>query len=278
VARIPQGNSVTVDGTITDPDTGQPTDGGTVKLVVHKPDGTALPDYTSPTHVGTGLYRQVIPAADLTQWGYYPRSWVVTGAGAGVSPPGGFTIIDPFEVSIVTLDEARSALGYTAADGTSDDDELRRFIGGITPVVESYKHEVIAAKTVAQDLTLLGDTEFWLTSTPVVSLTSLVSLDGLTTYDLAGLKARPTGQVKVLPGYPALTGDWVATSKAGYLTVPENYTMGALTALQWLWETQRGVGSSPSSVVGPGELDPRMLIAFPAKMKDWFGPPVPVFA
>jgi hypothetical protein len=277
VARIPQGNSVTVNGTITDPATGLPTDGGTVKLVVHKPDGTALPDYTSPVHDGVGLYHVVVPAADTTQWGYYPRSWVVTGAGAGVSQPGGFTIIVPFEISIVTLDEARAALGYDA-DETGDDDELRRFIGGITPVVESYKHEVIAQKTVTQDLTLCGESEFWLTSTPVISLVSIVSLDGLTTYDLTGIKARSTGQVKVLAGATPPTGDVVATTKVGYLTVPENYTMGALTALQWLWETQRGVGSAQSGVVGPGELDPRQLIAFPAKMKDWFGSPVPVFA
>ncbi len=276
MARIPQGNPVTVDGTITDPATGLPTDGGTVKLVVHRPDGTALPDYTSPTHIGTGLYEVVIPPTDTTQWGYYPRSWVVTGAGAGVSQPGGFTIIDPFEISIVTLDEARAQLGYTSGE-TSDDDELRRFIAGITPVVESYKHEVIAQKTVTQDLTLCGESEFWLSSTPVVSLTSLVSLDGLTTYDLTGIKARPTGQVKVGSGVAPI-GDVVATYKAGYLTVPENYTMGALTALQWLWETQRGVGSSLSSVAAPGELDPRALIAFPNKMKDWFGPPRPVWA
>jgi hypothetical protein len=278
VARIPQGQPVTVTGEIIDPATGAHVDAGTIKLVVHKPDGTPLPDYTSPSHDGLGLYSQVIPAADLTQWGYYPRSWVVTGPGAGVSQPGGFTIIDPFEISIVTLDEARAALGYTAADGTSDDDELRRFIGGITPVVESYKHEIIAARSVTQDLTLCGESEFWLSSTPVVSLTSLVSLDGLTTYDLTNIRARPTGQVKILPAGTPPTGDVVATYKAGYTTVPENYTMGALTALQWLWETQRGVGSSPSSVIGPGELDPRQLIAFPAKMKDWFGPPVPVFA
>jgi hypothetical protein len=276
VARYPAGQPVTVSTTVKD-GSGNPVDAGTIKLVVHKPDGTALPDYTSPSHDGLGLYSQVIPAADTTQWGYYPRSWVVTGAGAGVSPPGGFTIIDPFEISIVTLDEARAALGY-GADETSDDDELRRFIGGITPVVESYKHEVIAQKTVTQDLTLCGESEFWLSSTPAVSLTSLVSLDGVTTYDLTNIRARPTGQVKILPAGTPPTGDVVATYKAGYLTVPENYTMGALTALQWLWETQRGVGSSESGVVGPGELDPRMLIAFPAKMKDWFGPPVPVFA
>jgi hypothetical protein len=276
VARYPQGQPVTVSTTVKDA-SGNLVDAGTIKLVVHKPDGTALADYTSPSHDGLGLYSQVIPAADTTQWGYYPRSWVVTGAGAGVSPPGGFTIVDPFEVSIVTLDEARAALGY-GADETSDDDELRRFIGGITPVVESYKHEIIAARSVTQDLTLCGESEFWLSSTPVVSLTSLVSLDGLTTYDLTNIRARPTGQVKILPAGTPPTGDVVATYKAGYLTVPENYTMGALTALQWLWETQRGVGASPSSVAGPGELDPRQLIAFPAKMKDWFGPPVPVFA
>ena len=275
MARYPQGQPVTLTAEIRDGSQAL-VDAGTIKLVVHKPDGTALPDYTTPAHDGLGLYSQVIPATDTTQWGYYPRSWITTGTGAGVSPPGGFTIIDPFEISIVTLDEARAQLGYTSGE-TSDDDELRRFIAGITPVVESYKHQVIAAKTVTQDLTLCGESEFWLSSTPVVSLTSLVSLDGLTTYDLTGIKARPTGQVKVVSGV-APTGDVVATYKAGYLTVPENYTMGALTALQWLWETQRGVGSSLSSVAATGELDPRMLIAFPAKMKDWFGPPVPVFA
>lgn len=275
LSRYPAGQPVRVSTTIKD-DTGVLVDAGTIKLVVHKPDGTALPDYTSPSHDGLGQYSQIIPAADTTQFGYYPRSWVVTGSGAGVSPPGGFTIYDPFEISIVTLDQARAALGFDA-DETDDDDELRAFIAGITPVVESYKHEVITAKTVAQDLTLCGESEFWLSSVPLVSLTSLVSLDGVT-YDLTGIRARPSGQVKVLAGSTAPTGDVVATYKVGYLTVPENYTQGALTALQWLWETQRGVGSSPSAVVGPNEIDPRMLIAFPNKMKDWFGAPRPVTA
>jgi hypothetical protein len=276
VPEIPQGAPVTRAVTVTDP-AGNPVDAGTIKLVVHKPDGTALPDYTSPSHDGTGSYSQVIAPADTTQLGYYPESWVVTGAGAGVSPPNGFTIIDPFEVSIVTLAEARAQLGYTATDGTSDDDELRRFIRGITPVVEDYKNEIMTRRSFTDEFDLCGRWQFWLRRTPIASLTSMVSIPAGTTWDVTNMHVTTTsGRVRILNG-PLPTGLVAVTYTAGPAIPPENYKQGALTALQWLWETQRGVGSAMTGVVGPGEIDPRQLIAFPSKMKDWFGPPRGVY-
>jgi hypothetical protein len=276
VAEYAQGQPVTLTGEVTDPATGAHVDAGTIKLVVHKPDGTALPDYTTPARDGLGLYSQVIPAADTTQLGYYPRSWVTTGTGAGVTQPGGFTIIDPFEILIATLDEARAALGY-GPDETSDDDELRRLIRGITPVVEDYKNEVMTRRSFTDEFDLCGRWQFWLRHTPVASLTSMVSIPAGTTWDVANMHVTAaSGRVRILNGLTP-TGLVAVAYAAGPTVVPENYKQGALTALQWLWETQRGVGSSPSAVVGPNELDPRALIAFPAKMKDWFGPPRGVY-
>ncbi len=274
MAEYAAGQPVTLTAEIRD-SSGNLVDAGTIKLVVHKPDGTALPDYTSPTHVGLGLYSQVIPAADTTQLGYYARSWQVTGAGAGVSQPGGFTIVDPFGISIVTLDEARAQLGY-AADETGDDDEIRRLIAGITPVVESYKGEVMTRRSFTDEFDLCGRRQFWLRHIPVISLTTVASIPAGTTWDVANMHVTATsGRVRILNG-PNPTGLVAVTYAAGPTVPQENYKMGALTALQWLWETQRGVGSSLSAVAATGELDPRALIAFPNKMKDWFGPPRPV--
>src|SRR6266498_3635187 len=92
-----------------------PIDAGTLKLTVKKPDGTSQ-DYTTPTHdgaAGSGLYHQVIPAADLTQLGTYLYWWTATGAGAGVSEPESFDVADPAALSLLTLGEAKAQLKIT---------------------------------------------------------------------------------------------------------------------------------------------------------------------
>src|SRR6266568_3723277 len=81
-----------------------PIDAGTLKLTVKKPSGATL-DYTTPTHdgaAGSGLYHQVIPAADLTLLGGYLYWWTSTGAGAGVSEAESFDVADPAAPQLIT--------------------------------------------------------------------------------------------------------------------------------------------------------------------------------
>ena len=64
-------------------DTGALATPGTILLRVKKPDGTPLPDYTTPTADSLGKYHQDIPAADLTVVGHYAYAWITTGTAAG---------------------------------------------------------------------------------------------------------------------------------------------------------------------------------------------------
>src|SRR5882762_11179827 len=121
MSRYPLGQPVRVSTTIKDL-TGSPVDAGALKLTVKKPDATTQ-DYLTPTHdgaAGSGTYHQDIPAADATQLGHYAYVWTATGAGAGVSGPAAFDIIDPFEVTVLSLQDAKDALNIQQTIVTND--------------------------------------------------------------------------------------------------------------------------------------------------------------
>lgn len=178
-------------------------------------------------------------------------------------------------MSIVTLDQAKSQLGITGAD---DDAELQGYVDAITGVVEEHLHEVVERRTVVDELELCGSRSFRLWSAPVISLTSVASLDGATTWDVTALHAASSGVVRVLSGFGP--SGWVrVTYEAGYATVPDRYVRGALVILQHVWETQRGTMGAPVGVVGHEEVyDPRYSFSIPRKALEWLGPPRPVVA
>lgn len=184
---------------------------------------------------------------------------------------------------ILTLDLAKAYLKVAANDATHDD-LLTRFVNGLDAAVEDHKHEVIAARTITERLSLSGRCRFRLWRLPVISLDSLASVDGTRTYDVSPtvLDVEPdTGLVEVISGV-APTGRCIATYTAGYASVPENYVQGALVMLQHLWDTQRGAGQTVNArfgdpAVGPEEArDVRYMYTFPRKAREWFGPPRPV--
>ncbi|HET9967274.1 MAG TPA: hypothetical protein VFQ68_03495, partial [Streptosporangiaceae bacterium] len=109
MARYPAGAPVRVSTTVRDT-TGALVNAGTLTLTVKlaQADGTLATTgtYASPTLDSTGNYHVDIPAADLTALGHYSYVWTSTGTGAGVSPPAGFDVYDPFEVSVLPLADA----------------------------------------------------------------------------------------------------------------------------------------------------------------------------
>lgn len=156
---------------------------------------------------------------------------------------------------LLTLPEAKAHLKIPDED-TSADAVLQTYADAILGPIEDYLRRVLVQRTVVQDLDLRGgEREFWLSSVPVISLTSLVSLDGTTTYDPAGLDVRSNGHVRVISG-ASPSGTVVATYEAGYQTIPANYKQGALTTLQYLWEARRNAGQTggyDSATVSPEE-------------------------
>ena len=259
-----------------------PIDAGTLKLTVKKPSG-ATQDYTTPSHDGVGLYHQVIPAADLTLLGGYLYWWTATGAGAGVSEAESFDVADPAAPQLITRGEAKAQLQIKSS---SHDALLDDWIVGITGAVEEYKHEVIVPRAVTDEIEVYGygsygyglRQKFRVWSAPVISLTSVVSWDGLTTWDVTQMRVASSGLVRVMAG-PWVSGLVDVTYQAGYAAIPERFKQGGLVTLQHLWETQRGVGDVRAAVTGPEDVyDRRLAFTIPERAKEWLGPARPLVA
>jgi hypothetical protein len=252
-------------------------DAGTLKLTVKKPDG-ATQDYTTPSHDGVGLYHQVVPAADLTQIGGYLYWWTATGAGAGVSEAESFDVADPAALQLVSRGEAKAHLQIKSS---SHDTLLDDWIVGITGAVEEYKHEVIVPRAVTDEIEIYPvgwRQKFRVWSAPVISLTTIVSWDGLTTWNAADMRVSPSGVVRVMNG-PWVFGLVDVTYQAGYAKIPERFKQGGLVTLQHLWETQRGVGDVRAAATGPEDVyDRRLAFTIPERAKEWLGPARPLVA
>jgi len=120
--------------------------------------------------------------------------------------------------------------------------------------------------------------KFRVWSAPVISLTSIVSWDGLTTWNAADMRVSPSGVVRVMNG-PWVCGLVDVTYQAGYASIPERYKQGALIILQHVWETQRGVGNVRAAVTGPEDVyDRRLEFTIPQRAREWLGPARPLVA
>lgn len=176
---------------------------------------------------------------------------------------------------LLTLDDARLALGIDDAD-TSPDDMLQLYVDGITAVIEKYKGEYIDVRTVSERLQLWRPTEFVLRYVPVASITSLINSSDSSAWDLTTLTLNGQTGVVTVAADPLPCGTFTATYTAGYATPPANYKMGATVVLQHLWEAQRAAGQTG---VVPGPIGPEeMLIRneahlFIRKAREWLGEP-----
>ena len=177
---------------------------------------------------------------------------------------------------MIDLTDAREYLQIDP-DDDSPNSALQGYIDGITGAIEEYLHKVIAPREVTEDVELCGEQSFWLSHKPVISLTSIVSLDGSVIYDTANFLARPSGRVWILNG-PRLYGVNTVTTQAGYETLPDNYIQGALVTLQYLWEARRNAGQTTSEGGGVVGLEEYHEIRYAAsdfirRSRVWFGVP-----
>jgi hypothetical protein len=262
MARYPQGAPVRVSTTVRDV-TGTLVNAGAISLVVKlaQADGTLATTgtYASPANDGTGLYHQDIPAADLTALGHYSYVWTSTGTGAGVSPPADFDIIDPFEVSVLPLQDAKDALNIPQATTTSDT-EIASYIATIESSLERATGGPIVNRVVTERSEMMqNQTVIPVRQRPLVSVTSITSASGgaidiSAGLDLdvnAGLIRRKLG----LPFYGPFFG-WLpmvsVTYVAGWGTsVPAAFNSFARVVIQHLWTSQRGPAALP---MGGGEM------------------------
>jgi len=264
MARYPQGAPVRLSTTVRDT-SGTLINAGAITLVVKlaQADGTLATTgtYASPVNDGTGLYHVDVPAADLTALGHYSYVWTSTGTGAGVSPPADFDIIDPFEVSVLPLQDAKDTLNIPQATTTSDA-EIQSWIATIESSLERATGGPLVNRTVTERSEMMtGQTVIPVRQRPLVSVTSIASASG-TAIDIsggldldvnAGLIRRKLG----LPFYgpffswlPQVTVTYVA----GWgVSVPAAFNSFARIVLAHLWETQRA-GAAAMPIGGGGDM------------------------
>ena len=261
MARYPLGQPCRISTTVRDV-TGALVDAGALTLLVKTAaaDGTwtTTGTYSSPAHDGTGLYHQDIPVTDLAATGHYQYTWTSTGTGAGVSF-GEFDVFDPFEVSVLPLQDAKDALNIPQAT-TSSDTEIQSYIATIESNLERATGGPLVNRVVTERSEMMShQTVIPVRQRPLVSVTSIASASGSNIdisggLDLdvnAGLIRRKLG----LPFYgPFFT--WLpmvnVTYVAGWgVSVPAAFNSFARVVIQHLWSSQRGPAALP---MGGGEM------------------------
>lgn len=257
MSRYPLGAPVRVSTTVRDT-SGALVNAGTLSLTVKlaQADGTLATTgtYATPVNDSTGLYHQDIPAADLTALGHYSYVWTATGAGAGVSPPADFDVYDPFEVSVLPLQDAKDALNI-AQTITTYDTEIGQYIATIQSNLERMTGGPLVNRAVTERAEMVSNqTVILVRQRPLVSVTSIASASGGNIDISTGLDIDTNaGTVRRKLGYPFYGPFFMwlpqvnITYVAGWGTaVPAAFNTAARIILQNLWETQHGPSARPS--------------------------------
>jgi hypothetical protein len=220
----------------------------TLTLAVKKPDATTV-SFNSPTNDSTGLYHQDLAASDLNQVGRYQYVWTATGAAPGVTF-GGLDVFDPFEVAILSLQDAKAATNIPQAV-TTYDDELMLMVASIEATIERLIGGPVITRTIVENTQAENDRQFIvLRQRPVVSITSVFDNYTQTTMPVPdGFDIDPNSGVVArnlkLPFLLLGTCDVTYTAGLG-TSVPPAIGLAARIILQHLWQTQRGPSEQPS--------------------------------
>ncbi len=218
----------------------------TMTLTITLPDATTTV-ITPITAVSTGLYQYDY---QTVQAGRHQARWVGTGSNPGAHVEV-FDVRDSTVPYIISLADAKQALNMTS---TVDDEELRTFVGAGSLVVSRLRGEAVIRQTLVEEHRCNGRAA--LNCPPVLSLTSVVAMDGTYTWTVADLHVSPSGVVKPKRGL-GLFGDVIFTYVAGYTVIPEDITQATRQIVQHLWETQRGTRGATR----PGGTDGTVMVA-----------------
>jgi hypothetical protein len=265
LSRYPLGAPVRLSTTVRQLNTDGTTtlvNAGTLTLLVKlaQADGTQLTTgtYATPTLDSTGNYHQDIPVTDLTATGHYQYAWTSTGAGAGVSF-GEFDVFDPFETSVLPLQDAKDQLNIPQATTTSDT-EIASYIATIESCLEKATGGPLVNRTVSERSEMMSNqTVIPVRQRPLVSVTSIISASGAAIdisggLDLdvnAGLIRRQLGLPFYGPFFSWLPQVDVLYVAGWGVAVPAAFNSFARIVLQHLWTSQRGPAAMP---MGGGEM------------------------
>jgi hypothetical protein len=255
VSRYPSGQPVRISTAVRDV-TGALVDAGTLTLLVKTAaaDGTwtTTGTYASPVHDSTGTYHQDIPVTDLATTGHYQYTWTSTGTGAGVSF-GEFDVFDPFETSVLPLQDAKDALNIPQAT-TTFDTEIASYIATIKANLEKATGGPLVNRAITERAEMMSNqTVILVRQRPLVGVTSIASASG-SAIDISGGLDLDTNAGTIrrklgLPFYgPFFT--WLPQVSVVYVagwgvSVPATFNTFARIVLQHLWSSQRGSASLP---------------------------------
>lgn len=262
---------------VTDSD-GNPADSTTVVLTIGLPDGTEDTPTVDHDTPDSGQYTVDYVA---TQEGLHTVSWVATGVNAT-------SYTDVFNVrsitdQVISLTEAKRQLRLTTT--TDYDDDLRLFIAAATVAVEDHTHEKMVRRTITGERHFRACGHLILNRTPALSLTTVETVDGASTWDVSSLDLDPdTGIVHALSG-PGLYGDLKVTYVCGKRVIPANRLLAVRIITEHLWQTMRPFSGANLPVVAGAledSLDSRAggLVGFaiPNRALELLGKPGPLVA
>lgn len=245
----------------------------TAVLTIELPDGT--PATPTPTSPSLGRYEVSFPP---TQAGRHGVRWTSTAPASAHA--------DVFDVRpaapryLISLADAKRHLNMRSTR-TTDDEELRGHIEAATEAIELYLREAVVRRPEVDKVKLRRHTsQLMLDHRPVVSLTSVVSLDGTTTWDVADLDVdTDTGLLSVVSG-PALSGTVLVTYIAGRSVIPPNYSRAAELVVESLVCGQRAPAVGPPATPGgEAELEPDDYgVVIPPKARELLGASAPLVA
>ena len=271
MARYPSGQPIRLSTTIRDI-TGTLVNATALTLLVKvaAADGTMATTgtYAAPANDNPGLYHQDIPVADLAATGHYQYTWTATGTGAGVSF-GEFDVFDPFETSVLPLQDAKDQLNITT---TTSDTEIASWIATIESALERYTGGPLVNRSITERAEMLSNqTVILVRQRPLVSVTSIASASG-GAIDISGgldidVNAGTVRRKLGLPFYGPFF-QWLPqvniTYVAGWGTaVPAAFSSAARIILAHLWESQRGPASLPGLGGGDTVTMPGFGFAIP---------------
>jgi hypothetical protein len=248
--RYPSGQPVRISTTVRDL-SGALVNASALTLTVAKPDGTQQ-TYSTPVNDSTGAYHQDVPAADLSQLGHYQYAWTATGTGAGVAA-GQLDVYDPFEVRVLSLQDAKDMLNIPQSN-TTNDAEIDGWVASIESGLERFTGGPVINRSVTERAELMSfQTVINVRQRPLVSVTQIVSASGGMIDISAGLDLDVNaGTIRRQLGLPFYGPffQWLpqvtVTYVAGWGTaVPPAFASFARIVIQHLWETQRGPVAMP---------------------------------
>lgn len=214
---------------------GDPADAATVTLTITLPDGATVTPTVANPPAATGVYLYDYPTV---QAGRHIARWTSTGPQAAYSDA--FDVRTAAPAYIVSLADVKQHLNMTS---TVDDEELRAYIEAATGVIEDYLGRAVIRRSFTEEHSVSG--EMMLNWTPVQSITSAATVDGVTTWNVADLHVNTSGVVTAKASAAALSGDITVTYVAGAPVVPGNWALAARIIVQDLWRTQRGQDGAP---------------------------------